>query len=323
MNQTVEQARRRAFGAAMANMRADFSRCWYPGGNCNGDAIRAHSVQNARMLELLQLDGHVIAPRLEATLQGGPRISFDLIGRNHATTFYGLCGEHDTQMFAPIEVAQLNLQNPEHLFLLSYRAVLKEAHATAKSARDTQAGYRAGVDAGLFPAEACAPGMLAVEHMSLAYMTHLHKQSYDDLYVNGRWNDVVHFTIDLNCPASLAVNSLLSTGVYSSETDSPAYATLNVFPHDGTTILLFSYFPVHQRGFNRSFRRFLQNGNLHQKLSYLVLKRCENFVIAPALYNTFSAQQKAECLSFFERNIGEHEFEPARRDLVNIFEAVQ
>jgi hypothetical protein len=38
--------------------------CLAPGIGCEAEAIRAHSVQNATTIELLQRDGHVVAPKL-------------------------------------------------------------------------------------------------------------------------------------------------------------------------------------------------------------------------------------------------------------------
>lgn len=322
MSADLSQIRKCTFGAVMETMKARHAMCLAPGLNCEADAIRAHSVQNATTLELLQRNGHVVAPKLNLSFANGPRMAFEEVGRHQATTFHGLCAEHDADVFRPIEQNELDLSDPHHLFLLSYRAVLKETHATAKSARDTQAGYQAGIENGLFPNEPCAPGMLAVEHISLAYMTHEHKSRYDAAYLAGAWDAVNHYRRDLMVPPGVAVNALLSTGRYSGATDSLAYATLNVFPMYGSTILLVSFLTEHTRDFSRSFKRFLNSGPILEKLSYLILKRCENFVLSPALYDSYSEDQKTECLMHFERNIGENEWEPRDPRLINIFHRV-
>lgn len=320
MNTTIPPTRRKLFGTALGKMKVPLNVCLSPDGSCTEDAIRAHSVQNSRMLEALQQSGHVIAPRLDLSATGA-RVSFQSVGRNQATTFHGLCSAHDTALFAPIETHDLNLNSAEHLFLLSYRAVLKEAHATRKSARDTQSGYQAGVQAGIFPNAPCPPGMLAVEHMSLAFLTHLHKEHYDGLYNSAQWDALEHFIVDLRTPPSLAVNSLLSTGSYSDATDSLAYATLNVFPLHETTYLVFSHLREHRRQFNRSFKRFLQSGEIKRKLSYLVLKRCENFVLSPKVYDAFSEAQVEQCVRFYHRNVGNQEREPEDPSLIYLFGA--
>lgn len=319
MSSELSQVRKRTFGAAMRTMKAAHSMCLSPGAICEEEAIRAHSVQNATTLELLQRRGHVVAPKLNLSFAKGPYMAFEEVGRNLATTFHGLCAKHDAEIFRPIEQSALDLTNAEHRFLLSYRAVLKEAHATVKAARDTQAGYLAGVENGLFPREPCEPGMLAVEHISLAYMTNEHKQRYDSAYLEKAWGAVEHYQRDLGVGPSVAVNALLSTGRYSSVTDSLAYATLNVFPFNGSTILLASFLAEHARDFSRSFKRFFNSGPILERLSYLILKRCENFVLSPDHFDSLSEEQRAECLKHFERNMGSNEWEPDNLRLINLF----
>lgn len=73
------------------------------------------------------------------------------MGRNNATTFTGLCADHDADLFRPIDTNEIDLSSDEHLFLLSYRAVLKEAYMTRKSAIDTQLTYQRGIEGGLLP----------------------------------------------------------------------------------------------------------------------------------------------------------------------------
>ena len=248
-----------------------------------------------------------------------PRLEFGLIGRNMATTFHGLCNEHDTEIFRPIEASLLDLTNDEHLFLLSYRAALKETHATAKSAVDTQAGYKAGVDEGLFPEEPCAPSMLAVEHMMLAYTTHMHKLRYDRIQQSRSFNNLSHFIFDLESEPVMAACALLSTGRFCDETDSLAYATLNVLPHAGTTQLVASCLKVHEPALRRTFLKFFRSGDIRECASYLVLKRCENFVLRPSAFDSLTDAQKDECQRFYYRNMGPMSYEPRDRKLINVF----
>jgi hypothetical protein len=318
MPKDLSDLRKRTFGKVSQTLKKPFVRCYAPGDACEQDPIRAHSVQNASILELLQERGHVYAPRLQLTLRE-PRLEFGLIGRNLATTFHGLCNEHDTEIFRPIETAPLDPLNEEHLFLLSYRAVLKETHATAKSAVDTQSGYTAGVKEGLFPDQPCAPGMLAVEHMVLAWATHMHKVRYDKIYQDKSYNSLVHFSFDLKVKPTMAACALLSTGRFCDTTDSLSYATLNVLPIAETTHMVISCLREHESDLRRTFIKFLRSGNLRECVSYLVLKRCENFVIRPSAFEALTAEQREECHRFFSRNIDPMSYEPKDRRLINVF----
>ena len=107
-------------------------KCFWPT-ECPNPAIRAHSVQNATALALLEEGGHVVAPTIRLDAERGPIVDLTKVGRNRATTFAGLCSEHDRMAFAPIELGKLDLQSPEHLFLLAFRATFYEVHATASA----------------------------------------------------------------------------------------------------------------------------------------------------------------------------------------------
>jgi len=70
---------REALSAFFAIHNTQFNRCLAPGIKCDKTAIRAHSIQNSRALDLLVADNHVIAfrPRASAT---GITIDFNSVG---------------------------------------------------------------------------------------------------------------------------------------------------------------------------------------------------------------------------------------------------
>jgi len=104
-----------------------FGRCLAPGMNCNDRAIQSHSIQNSQTLDLLVRDGHVKALTKKIDKDTGPLIDFNDVGRNQATTFCGFCARHDSEIFKAIDTNVFRADDPEHLFLTSYRAVaLKE-----------------------------------------------------------------------------------------------------------------------------------------------------------------------------------------------------
>src|SRR4051812_46661660 len=65
-----------------------FGKCLEPSMACTSEAIRAHSIQNARVIDLLETNGHVIAFRPHFSADG-PTIDFESVGRNRASTFTG------------------------------------------------------------------------------------------------------------------------------------------------------------------------------------------------------------------------------------------
>lgn len=84
--------------------RRNFSRCMPPTLACNEKPIRAHSIQNARVIELIQSDGHVMMPRYRIK-DDKPVLELVKISRNEASTFTGLCGTHDREIFNAIRPA--------------------------------------------------------------------------------------------------------------------------------------------------------------------------------------------------------------------------
>jgi hypothetical protein len=149
--------RREVFGYTINQLASRLDLYLWPGDKCPKKAIRAHSVQNNGVLDALSRSGHVVMPRLRTSFDQPPQFVFREVGRNKATTFTGLCGEHGYALFEPIEAHPIDLGKKNHLFLLAYRAVLKEAHAARKSAIDLQLSYQKGIEKGLFPKDEPSP----------------------------------------------------------------------------------------------------------------------------------------------------------------------
>ncbi|QSI78676.1 hypothetical protein [Niveibacterium microcysteis] len=228
-------------------------------------------------------------------------------------------------MFSPIESRAFDASNAQHLFLIAYRAVLKEAHASLKAGIDSQANYLRAVEAGLFPRdEPSAPGVAAVEQMVAGYLVHQIKERYDQAFVAREWSRTRHATLYLNVPPGVAVNSFFSTDIWSEETDTPAMVSLNILPYRGQTLAVFSSLPEHSEQVEMAFDRIFSSREecqLHE-LSKLVLKKCENIVLAPALYDTFCRRQKEQITTYFERNVAGQSYE-ADDPQVFLFSAIR
>ena len=104
-----------------------YSRCLHYSMDCQKDAIRAHSIQNGKVLDLLQRENHVIFPK-HKIVEGNATAEFGLIGLNQASTFTGLCADHDTELFKLADTLPLDTGNKEQLNQYAYRAVMREFH---------------------------------------------------------------------------------------------------------------------------------------------------------------------------------------------------
>jgi hypothetical protein len=130
-----------------------YKKCLHGDLTCEGRPIDAHSIQNARVLELIQTDGHVLMPDLRL-VDGQPKVEFVKVGRNDASTFTGLCSKHDTELFKAIDTEPLDLDDSEHLRQLAYRAVMREFHTHLLNSEKTWAIHDKFCDArGVNPAQ--------------------------------------------------------------------------------------------------------------------------------------------------------------------------
>lgn len=223
----------------------EFAKCWWPADSCVNSAIRAHSVQNANVLDLLSEDGHVITPVIRLGAGARPDISLERVGRSRATTFLGLCSKHDEQLFAPIEKRALDVRDRQHQFLLAYRAVYYETHATAAAAVLVQSGYRKTTDLGINPNDTPSrAGMAAVERMMMAYETWKYKSILDEAYLEGRFDAMEHDIIELHVTRPTLAASVLFSLDDVEGRDDVVRVCLTVLPIEPTrTYALLSYLP--------------------------------------------------------------------------------
>jgi hypothetical protein len=276
---------------------------------CTAAAIRSHSLQNSRVLDLLVRDGHVKAPSTRIDKQKGPVISFEDVGRNEATTFTGFCSEHDSVIFKPIEIDAFRPTDPEHLFLAAYRAVARELHALLEAASKIQGTYIKRVDLGFDSGDEPGPaGMAAVDQMLRAHRTYLYKCHFDKGLAAKRYDGVLHDVITIGHKgATVAVCSHFSLdGLY--RDDDWVRVALNVLPSgENESTVVFSYLSEDAALVRPALSPLLTSDGPYQKylLSKLILNNCENFVVAPAYYDSWSPEKRKAITDYFIQTLFE------------------
>jgi hypothetical protein len=99
--------------------------CLHFGANEDCDQIiKAHSIQRSQSLEAIERKGHVYQVDFDALSKTG-NISYNLIGINKASTFYGFCKKHDNELFKDIDDEHL-IPNYKQTMLYAYRSITKE-----------------------------------------------------------------------------------------------------------------------------------------------------------------------------------------------------
>jgi len=110
------------------HLRKCSTKCLCP--TCKNPAIRSHAVQKNGWLSSISENGHVmgvprqIAANLYQSSPDNPPVSkIERIGLNEASTFWGYCNSHDTQLFDCIERQPLCKNNTAQAMALHLRAM--------------------------------------------------------------------------------------------------------------------------------------------------------------------------------------------------------
>ena len=276
-------------------------------------AIKAHSVQNSNVLDLLCEDGHVIQIKLKVGGDAQPEPEYKLVGRNRATTFTGLCSTHDSDIFREIDTEEIDVNNVRQLYLLAYRSVLRELHATMHAAGMIQGAYQKRVKMGLDPKDQRSPaGIEAIFQMVKSWRTYRYRCKFDKLEETDNYEDLVHFAKKLETSeATLAASVLFAVGRYTNEADLVGVA-LNIVPlNENKTVVIFSYLKEHEGEVRKAFPELYETEGHYfgYVVSKLLLKYGENLVISPKYYSSWSDEKRTCILDYFTETLLEQEYE--------------
>lgn len=170
---------------------------------------------------------------------------------------------------------------------------------TSKLQSTYQRRISVGWDTGNEPEPA---GMAAIDHMVRAYTTHLYKQKFDQALLAAQYEKVLHDVIELHhSQPTIAVCSLFSLDNIRREDDWLRVA-LNLVPVNQTvSYAVFSYLTEDAPLARASLGSILNSVSDYQKyaLCRLVLNNCENFVISPAYYDTWTSAKRQFVLEYF------------------------
>ncbi len=281
--------------------------CLFPDkAGCSERAIRAHSIQNNRILDLLSENGEVVMLRPNATVYDF-KMRAERIGRGKATTFTGFCRDHDKIIFQPIEDKNFNFGDTEQNALFAYRAFAKEQHAKL-SQYSIFSKYKFH--------ERMALGLIGVEaaikdidyHLSI-FKKILFEKEYDLIQTK---------IIAYNKNYELAVSSALNLN-YDFEGNSvndlnnlekraiPLF--LSILPSNGKTYVLLSYFKEDREQFSFFDKQLIEADKKlqHIRLTNILMMCCENIVFSPRLWDRIDTDKQELYFSKMLRNLREEE----------------
>jgi len=203
-------------------------------------------------------------------------------------------------LFLPIETQPLNLSDPEHVFLLTYRSALRGTHAAIENARRASNATKR-----LFEEEHTGPykegiGSYLTAYPVLAAMqTFMEKASFDDLYLRGGHGDVIHTVVPLpEAEPTVAANAFFSVGQRDKEW---VFCALNVYPSDDKYIMVCSYRRRNRLFVNKAVEPLMMTYGARRELvaSKLLLDICETITLKPGHRESISTEQSAVIGDYF------------------------
>jgi hypothetical protein len=286
-----------------SSLGANVNRCLEPSESCTNRAIRAHSVQNAIVMDLLHRAGHVKILAHDHKNTESYALMWRDVGRNLATTFEGFCSTHDADLFVPIDTQTLDLTDCEQLFLYAYRSVARELNAQMEAVARTQLMYHQrielAIDHGNGP-EAAA--MLTLEHMVNAYSTYEYKTTLDQALLERHFEVLSHEIVRLSPQAPAIAASVLFDLDTRPHQEQPPRVSLNIFPLSGEeTIAVFSFTDADAEPVRAYLGDIFKSEGDYQKylISRLLLLHAGNFIVAPSLFETWSEEKRTKIRDFF------------------------
>lgn len=295
-------------------MKEENIKCLEPNEECHEELIRSHSIQDSRILEDLAEDYHVYTIQIDKRALGRsktnemtfPKMIFERVSMHEATTFKGLCNKHDTEIFEPIDKDDLDMENSQHVFLLTYRAVLRETATLVGAARMAQNGYLKKADIGvIYRDQPSIEGYYAVEQAMKAMDFYTYKKAFDFIYLEKQYDEMfwVYFVYDEK--ANFAVSTIFNVDFSMNKEEIPKNIGINIFPYNNKTYVLLSCLKEHKDAMDNMLNDIFTATGYYQKylISKLVLRKCENIVFAPAALNSWPESKKKAILNYFTDTI--------------------
>lgn len=293
------------------NKKCRFKGCLYPEKKeCSKKVIKAHSVQRKRILSTIANDGHVLSFDVRTSMFSN---NFEKLGIAEASTFFGFCGHHDTNVFSPIENYDYK-GTKEQNFLFAYRACAFEYAALKSSPCITKELMKKNKTS--FQKEILNRKLkkdkvdlrdfqMDLDKFSNVFSKEKDQRNYDFLYSE---------IFDLNYTSLIAVNSSFCLNydfegnqIYN-PTDYNAKLPclyLNIFPQPPKTHIILSTFSDRKSKYEKVISKLksFDISKIEEVFTQIIITHCENFYISPKKWNEIPKKMRKLIVSQFKHTI--------------------
>ena len=297
--------------------------CFCVGTECSSSVIKAHSVQNNRILRQIAEGGYVIQLKPE-DVHGKFSIKSKEIGKKVATVSTNFCGFHDTKIFLPIESKDYQRNNREQEFLFAYRAFAREYHVKREATNLlSNAKKLAKVDQSYLDLS------LMGANLTLKQMEN-EKIWLNDALRKLDFNKIGTCTIEFHGYYQVAASSAFAVEYdlrgnrindFSNPDQDLKFIFLSIFPQGRRTFVLLSFYNKDKKLFSFINNQIKKRSISEQKVivSNLLLSHVENLVLSPKLWNKLLAEQQDVVKQMFLKTVDSFENHLSNLSDINLF----
>ncbi len=268
---------------------------------CSAKVIKAHSIQNNRILREISEKGYVVMYGFDFREFNplGPGIQMMEKGRKIATTFTGFCSHHDQTIFTEIDNKNYAIGNKKQDFLFAFRGLCFELYKkeTVKSVFEAAEEKKFIKDKDFVDAFLMGTNKAIKD---LKYYFELFKKG-----IKSNDYDILETAIiTLKGEYLLAVNSLfgleydLEGNMVNDLSDLNKrlrVVFLNIFPQNGNTFIILSWLKEDVNNFSDFKKQILSLKKENKKINLLnniIFNYTENLTLGPKLWNKFDTKEK-------------------------------
>lgn len=305
-----------------------FKKCIFPDqSNCSKKVIKAHSIQKNKILNRIAENGMLISADAQNILFTK---EFEKIGVRSASTFFGFCNYHDTNLFSEIENKE-HKGSIEQNFLHAYRACVLEYVKKKVSVcfyEKVMKKYKNNPYELMFYQKLNGALWGVKDYYSILeqFSNELIKPKDER-----NFNIISSKTFHLPYESLLAVNACFSIeydfeeNIVNDLTDTskrPAPIFLNIFPYSGLTFILFSWLSENWKTYQNivSKLKIFTSSQIEIFFSNLVICHCENFFISPFKYSQMPKKIRRLFVSQYMKTLmNDFASDYISRGIVNLF----
>lgn len=265
--------------------------------NCSSKIIKAHSIQNSKILKSISDNGKVFMPYPK---NYEPFNKHSIWGRKEATTFTGFCGYHDTTVFSPIENNTFN-KSEKHCFLYSYRSWALSYHRKREAVKLFQLLFRKKPS--LIKKDAFMKTLYS--NKTAVRDIEYYKRIFNKCIIKNEWNSFEHLVWELPLTIKFAANgiSAITHDLKGKELQSllnnnirTKYIIFSIFPEENHTYCIFSWTKEDNSIYQNFIKQMKNLNQINQKkfLNNFIAMECENIVINPVCWDNMMTKQQED-----------------------------